>query len=113
MLDFAEVGRRIQLHNLSPGSVSHVNVVSPIIGQLLDPEYSDGGVLLTEHECHDLAATIERQARMLDALEPAPGEQQDALVEQAMDVSRKLFKVLIASWLVLALLCGVLVGLLV
>lgn len=69
MLDFTEVGRRIERRNgeRPAQAVTHEYVVSPLIGQLLDPDYlGENGVLLAPHECHNLAITIQRQAQLLD-----------------------------------------------
>lgn len=109
MLDFAEVGRRIMMRNMAPKVVTHEQIVSPLIGQLMDPEYAGEGVFITQHECANLAATIERQAKLLDASDTGALED---LLDKAEDVGRKLFKALIVSWLVATLLCGVVVGLL-
>jgi hypothetical protein len=73
MLDFGEVGRRIELRNqqvaLDTEPISHEDVMSPLIGTLLDPEYhggEHGTVLLTARECVNLGRTIQRQSQMLD-----------------------------------------------
>lgn len=107
MLDFAEVGRRIMMRNMAPEAVTHEQIVSPLIGQLMDPEYTSEGVFITHHECANLAATIERQAKLLDASDTG-----EDLLGKTEAVARKLFKSLILSWLVATLLCGVVVGLL-
>lgn len=85
MLDFTEVGKRIEERNHqrecvdcgSDGHMSHVDVVSPLIGQLLDPEYhgDQGTVLHTAGECVNLGQLLQRQAEMLD--------QREAELEQA------------------------------
>lgn len=79
MLDFAEIGKRIEQRNHQAechdcgagGQMSHLEVVGPLIGQLLDPEYhgEKGTILHTSGECINLAQLLQRQAEMLDARE--------------------------------------------
>lgn len=73
MLDFDEVGRRIVQHSgCQCGASTHEYIVSPVVGQLLDPEFqfSGGqGAFLAPHECANLGRTILKQAQMLDANE--------------------------------------------
>jgi hypothetical protein len=92
MLDFAEVGRRIEQRNhqiecdacAEDGVLTHEQIVAPLIGQLLDPEYhgDNGTVLHTHVECTHLALTLQRQAQLLDAREAELDNMQDALDQQ-------------------------------
>lgn len=73
MLDFAEVGRRIAMRQqMAPTgvTVAHVSIVAPVVGTLLDPEYTaDGKTLITQHEAISLGQTLQRQAELLDMKE--------------------------------------------
>jgi hypothetical protein len=73
MLDFAEVGRRLAMRQqMAPAvMVAHVSVVAPLVGQLLDPEYTgtSGTALLTASEANNLGQTLHRQAELLDQRE--------------------------------------------
>lgn len=93
MLDFNEVGKRIEVRNRqvdcgSDGTMPHIDVVSPLIGQLRDPEYhgENGTVLHTASECLRLADLLQRQAEMLDAREAEAefDEPQGFAIEAAM-----------------------------
>jgi hypothetical protein len=85
MLDFAEVGRRMAMRQqMAPTGmmVAHVSIVAPLVGQLLDPEYTStsGTALLTAAEANNLGQTLHRQAELLDQRE------QEALqVQQAWE----------------------------
>jgi hypothetical protein len=75
MLDFAEVGRRIAMRQqMAPTGmmVAHTSIVAPVVGVLLDPEYtSNGTALLAAHEAISLGQTLQRQAELLDEKEQA------------------------------------------
>jgi hypothetical protein len=69
MLEFNEVGRRIEQRN-NGTDITHEQIISPIVGALLDPEtYGPNGTFLTTHEGVSLGNTLLRQAQILDERE--------------------------------------------
>jgi hypothetical protein len=92
MLDFNEVGRRIDARaGCDCGQCdvpSHVEIVSPLIGQLLDPEYhgEKGTILHTAGECINLGQLLEKQALMLDEREAQLAQAQQGNPMQQMMV---------------------------
>jgi hypothetical protein len=106
MLDFAEVSRRIaqwqhqqDCDACAEDWMSHEDIVAPLVGQLLDPEYHapNGTVLLTADECIKLGHTILRQSQVLDKVEQHIRDAGEASRRRVARLSRGV--VVAALWL--------------
>jgi hypothetical protein len=73
MLDFAEVGRRIEQRNqqvvmTGETQVEHTTIIDPIVQQLIEGA-NEGNMLLAPHEVFNLVSALRRQAELLDERE--------------------------------------------
>lgn len=110
MLDFNEVGRRITERNTNR-AISHEYIISPLVGQLLDPEYvGENGVMLAPHECVNVGATILRQAQLLDAADEAMQDMVECAADDGTTMSRRVGWLVIGAVLWAVFITGVLIG---